>query len=244
MPMPSIGIPKVAVDTAKAATGASGGILSSVLGGISNFTNPVSAVISSISPILSLFKTSATGKQKQVATKSQELLSQNIASIKQQALSGALDPTEAIASIEQLVQAASVGASNEYDKRGLSTAAQEGAAAIAQLQAMSNANMNKAYTPGESALTGGTATQSARGSSLMRNMLLGTDSGKAFGSGTAAGGLLTPGSNPADLYKTNLSTSQASRTPSTLKADTAGIGDTLKELLKRQLPPSTGGIKL
>lgn len=197
----SVGIPNVITGAGTgtggaipAMTGAAtgGSIGSKILGTIGGILNPIGGIASTIGSIAGMFK----GKPK--AEKVREDVDQAMRDVMTNWRSGKLDSDSAILTLQNLY--------NTFDGDPL----QKGvlgsfyATLAGEINATRNKEMNAAFKPGEAALTGAGAFQKERGQTLMRNLLMGTQSGKDFGANTVAGKLVAPRADVNQQYATNL----------------------------------------
>lgn len=171
-----------AAETAKTA----GGVGSTIASALS-MSNPYTAaamgagqLLSSVLPAIM----SGHGREREIATANQESMQQWALDLQTAVQNGQMSPDTAIALIDEWLSSSTPGSqATAEDQRGY----QEASRMLNQIKAnMTEARqwqLNAPYEAGE-ALTGSSGFQKARGQTLLRNMLMGTESGNAFGNAT------------------------------------------------------------
>lgn len=193
------------------------GLLNSVMGSVSSVLNPISAIAGSIAPIASLFKRSAEGQKKIDATKNQVNLENWMKGIEDRVKAGTMDIDTASAAIKDMM--GTVSPDNAANRMG--------AQLLANFSTIRTQQANAGYQPGEAALTGGAESQKLRGQTLMRNMMMGTQSGNSFAAATPAGQLIKPRTDPGQIYQ-RYSRMNASPVPTT-----GNLGDKIMQALNQ-----------
>lgn len=104
---------------------------------------------------------------------------------------------------------------------------------LSDIQAKRQQEINAPYKAGGETLTGGTATQRERGASLMRNMLMGTQSGNDFAANTPAGKLLAPRADVGEQFAKYKPQREGSIMDRVNAQSGGGVGSKITDALKR-----------
>jgi len=217
------------------------GLLNVLSGGSGNMNaSTLSNLLGLGGQLASLFQTSAAGKNNQTASTMQQTAEKWMDGIEQQVNAGTMDPYQAVEAIKNMMASLQAGAETEADKRAVAMAGMAASQHIANFQNKQNWISNAQFDPTQDRfgiisnngvnLPLSETAQQERGQSLMRDLLMNTTNGQAFGSATPAGNLVKPLTDPGERYKQYLTGNEGGNSTTTVSRNnvTAPTFESLK----------------